>query len=140
MSDVLGVASTTAAPSLLDARDSQVIGMLRGQQPGENETKIENSAHDFEAILVSHWLEQAQQSFATVPGSDEDEYDDPGHSEYQNISLQSLGSAIASAGGIGIAKMIIPALRATEALQTGAAGGGDEAPKDSQIGTNAKTR
>ena len=142
MSDVSGVTTTNLAANLLDARGQQVIGQLREGQPGESEAKIEKSARDFESILVSQWLDKAQQSFATMPGADEDEYDDPGHSQFQSLATQSLGSAIASAGGIGIAKMIVPALRAAEARRTGAQGAGDGASKheSSQIGTGARSR
>jgi len=67
--------------------------------------KIEKSAKDFEAILLSSWLEQAEQSFGSVPGGDDDDAD-PGKDQLQGMAVQSLGNSMTAAGGIGIARMI----------------------------------
>jgi Rod binding domain-containing protein len=69
-------------------------------------SKIEKSAKDFESILLGSWLQQAEQSFASLPGGDDDGDADPGKEQFQGIAMQSLGSAMTAAGGIGIARMI----------------------------------
>ena len=73
--------------------------------PADN-SKIEKSAKDFESILLGSWLQQAEQSFGSLPGGDDDEDADAGKDQLQGIAMQSLGSSMTAAGGIGIAKMI----------------------------------
>jgi Rod binding domain-containing protein len=68
--------------------------------------KIEKSAKDFESILLGSWLQQAEQSFASLPGGDDDGDADAGKEQFQGIAMRSLGDAMTAAGGIGIAKMI----------------------------------
>jgi Rod binding domain-containing protein len=79
--------------------------------------KIEKSAKDFESILLSSWLQQAEQSFGSVPGGDEDDDADPGKDQLQGMAMQSLGNSMTAAGGIGIAKMISTQLHKTADLQ-----------------------
>jgi Rod binding domain-containing protein len=68
--------------------------------------KIEKAARDFESILLGHWLEQAQESLASVPGGNDDDEEDPAHFQLQGIGMQSLATAITQRGGIGIAALI----------------------------------
>jgi Rod binding domain-containing protein len=72
----------------------------------EEDTKIEKSAKDFESLLLSGWLQQAEESFAKLPGGDDDADADPGSGQMQGIAMQSLGASLTESGGIGIAKMI----------------------------------
>jgi Rod binding domain-containing protein len=65
-------------------------------------------------MLLGSWLQQAEQSFATVPGADDDE-DAAGREQMMSLGVQSLSQALANSGGIGIAKMITKALEATAA-------------------------
>ena len=76
--------------------------------------KIDKSARDFESILLSNWLQQAEQSFGSLPGSDEEDDMDSGKEQFQGIAMQSLGASLASSGGIGIAKMIANSLHKAE--------------------------
>jgi Rod binding domain-containing protein len=71
-----------------------------------DDNKIEKSAKDFESILLASWLQQAEESFGSLPGADDDEDGDAGKDQLQGIAMQSLGSSMTAAGGIGIAKMI----------------------------------
>jgi len=80
--------------------------------PMEN-AKIEKSAKDFESILLGSWLQQAEQSFGSLPGGD-DEDADSGKDQFQGIAMQSLGASMTAAGGIGIAKMISKQLHKAE--------------------------
>ena len=68
-------------------------------------SKIEKSAKDFESILLGSWLQQAEQSFGSVPGGDDDDAD-AGKDQFQGMAMQSLGTSMTASGGIGIAKMI----------------------------------
>jgi Rod binding domain-containing protein len=68
--------------------------------------KIEKSAKDFESILLGSWLQQAEQSFGSLPGGNDDGDTDPGKEQFQGMAMQSLGNSMTAAGGIGIAKMI----------------------------------
>jgi len=87
---------------------SQAIPLLKqsASASSTNNAKIEKSAKDFESILLGSWLQQAEQSFGSLPGGDEDGDEDSGKEQFQGIAMQSLGSAMTNSGGIGIAKMI----------------------------------
>jgi Rod binding domain-containing protein len=106
-----------AAPavSLSDVRGAQAAEKLKNTDSG-NSAKIQKSAREFEAVLLSHWLEQAEQSFATVPGSDEDPDSDPGRDQFHAIAMQALGGALTGGhGGLGIAAMVAKHLEAKAA-------------------------
>jgi len=77
-----------------------------GSSTATTNAKIEKSAKDFESILLGSWLQQAEQSFGSLPGGDEDGDEDSGKEQFQGIAMQSLGAAMTNSGGIGIAKMI----------------------------------
>jgi Rod binding domain-containing protein len=95
----------------LTARANQVV-----QQTASTTTnaKIEKSAKDFESILLGSWLQQAEQSFGSVPGGDGDDDADSGKDQYQGIAMQSMGASMTAAGGIGIAKVISTQLHKAE--------------------------
>jgi Rod binding domain-containing protein len=77
------------------------------------DAKIEKSATDFESILLGSWLQQAEQSFGSLPGGD-DEDTDSGKDQYMGIAMQSLGASMTTSGGIGISKMISKSLHKVE--------------------------
>lgn len=77
-------------------------------------SKIEKSAKDFESILLGSWLQQAEQSFGSVPGGDGDDDEDAGKDQFQGMAMQSLGTSMTASGGIGIAKMISTQLHKAE--------------------------
>jgi Rod binding domain-containing protein len=91
-----------------------------GSEVTENST-IEKSAKDFESILLGSWLQQAEQSFGSLPGGDDDGDADAGKEQFQGMAMQSLGSSMTAAGGIGIAKMIAKQLHKAADLQGAAA-------------------
>jgi Rod binding domain-containing protein len=121
MSDNPTFGSIPASP--ISPLTTQADKILRhsGSGPAEN-NKIEKSAKDFESILLGSWLQQAEQSFGSLPGGDDDEDADPGKDQLQGIALQSLGSSMTAAGGIGIAKMIAKQLHKAADATGGAAG------------------
>jgi Rod binding domain-containing protein len=103
------------AVSISDLRGTQAAEKLKNTDPS-NLAKIQKSAREFEAVLLSHWLEQAEQSFASVPGSDQDPDADPGKDQFHAIAMQAVGSALTGGhGGLGIAAMVAKHLQAQAA-------------------------
>ena len=103
--------------SLSQAKSTQALNVLKNGSAPNNSKKIDKAAHDFESILLGEWLEQAEKSFASVPGSDPDKDADSGHDQMQSLACQFLGSAMSKAGGIGISAMISKHLRAVDAAK-----------------------
>jgi Rod binding domain-containing protein len=64
------------------------------------------AAQDFEALLLANLLRGMQQAFSAVPG----ESSDAGSDNLRDLATQSLASALAASGGIGIARLIIAKL------------------------------
>lgn len=113
MSDIPALSSISGAVTgPLSTQADKVI--RQAGSPTEGNAKIEKSAKDFESILLGSWLQQAEQSFATLPGGDEDGDSDAGKDQFQGIAMQSLGTSMTAAGGIGIAKMIAKQLHKAE--------------------------
>lgn len=115
----LSIASPLANnPSLNQAEGGQAIRALQGaQSQATTSAKIDKASRDFESILVGEWLNQAEKSFATVPGADPDQQNDTGHDQFQSIACQSLAQGLSKAGGFGIAAMISKHLQAAHANQ-----------------------
>ncbi len=110
--------------SLMKRPSTSPTGTLGGPTQGAKEdAKIQKAGTDFESILLGSWLQKAEQSFATVPGGDEDEDDDGGKDQFQGMAMQSLAGSLTASGGIGIAKMITTSLHAAAER---------ESPKDGQ--------
>jgi Rod binding domain-containing protein len=105
VSDISTFASMPAPA--ISPLNTQADKVLRHPELATTEnSKIEKSAKDFESILLGSWLQQAEQSFASLPGGDDDGDADAGKEQFQGIAMRSLGDAMTAAGGIGIAKMI----------------------------------
>jgi Rod binding domain-containing protein len=107
VADTTGIGAQVST-SLLDAQTGRVLAQAHESKAGgivEN-ARIEKSAKDFESILLGSWLQQAEKSFASVPGEDEDEDEDPGKDQFQSMGMQSLAGSLVASGGIGIARMI----------------------------------
>jgi Rod binding domain-containing protein len=101
----------------LTARPNQVLRPA-ASPTGEN-AKIEKSAKDFESILLGNWLQQAEQSFGSLPGGDDDDDADSGKDQFMGMAMQSLGVSMTAAGGIGIAKMISKQLHKADDAKNG---------------------
>ena len=116
MSDIATFASISSpAISPLSTQEDKLL-RHSGSTAAEN-SKIEKSAKDFESILLGSWLQQAEQSFGSLPGGDDDGDADAGKEQFQGIAMQSLGNSMTAAGGIGIAKMISKQLHKAADLQ-----------------------
>jgi Rod binding domain-containing protein len=105
-----GISGVVIGP--LASSASQVI--RQAASVATENSKIEKSAKDFESILLGSWLQQAEQSFGSVPGGDGDDDEDTGKEQFQGIAMQSLGTSMTASGGIGIAKMISTQLHKAE--------------------------
>jgi Rod binding domain-containing protein len=77
--------------------------------------KIDKSAKDFESLLLTNWLQSAQEGFGSVPGGDEDADADPGSDQLKGLATQSLGTALTAAGGLGLAHSIAQLLQRSDA-------------------------
>lgn len=126
----MSITSLSALAPSISPLSTAADKLLQKTGSGDDTGKIQKSAKDFESLLLGNWLQQAESSFAKVPGTDgdEDEGQDAGSGEMQGIAMQSLGSAMAAGGGIGIAKMIAAHLMA----------GKDETPVKAETGGNAQ--
>jgi Rod binding domain-containing protein len=112
---------TTDATSqnLNSARSSEAVQTLRGAQTGATDPKkIEKAARNFESLLVGHWLEQAEKSFASVPGTDPDQQNDSSRDQFMSIACQSLAQGLSRGNGFGIASMIRKQLEVAAAATT----------------------
>lgn len=74
---------------------------------------IHHAAVQFESVLLGQWLESAEKSFATVPGSEDS--DDAGGEEMMSFGMQQFAAAIAKSGGLGIARLVEHGLNASTA-------------------------
>lgn len=119
-SSAIGPGSPATQTSLLQVREDQMLRQLQSaQSAGKDDARIQKSAKEFEAMLLGSWLQQAEQSFVTIPGAEDDE-DAAGRDQMMSLGVQSLSQAMADSGGIGIAKMIAKALEAADAKTEGA--------------------
>jgi Rod binding domain-containing protein len=76
-----------------------------GPQTGQssNVRKVVEAARQFEAVLLESFLRQLEQSFSTLPGG-EDSLSVDG---YRDMGTQAMATAVAQAGGLGIADMVV---------------------------------
>jgi Rod binding domain-containing protein len=112
VSDISSLALNPAV--VIEPLNTNASKLLHGNPSAATvNAKIEKSATDFESILLGSWLQQAEQSFGSVPGGD-DEDADSGKDQFMGIAMQSLGSSLTASGGIGIAKMVSKSLHKAE--------------------------
>src|SRR5882762_11887871 len=65
--------------------------------------KVVEAAQQFEAVLLESFLQPLEQTFSTLPGGD----DGLAVSGYRDVGTQAMASALAKAGGLGIADMVV---------------------------------
>jgi Rod binding domain-containing protein len=104
--------SLSAQTGVLESREDRMVQQMKSPQSPTDGAKIDKGSKEFEAILVGSWLQQAEQSFGTVPGA-EDGDADVGRDQVMSFGVQSLATSLAASGGIGIAKMIAKAMHAS---------------------------
>jgi Rod binding domain-containing protein len=104
-----GLGPLSAQSSMLQLSEDRMLQGMKSSKAAIDSSKIDKGAKEFEAILVGSWLQQAEQSFATVPGTD-DEDQDVGRDSMMSLGVQTLATSMAASGGIGIGKMIAKAM------------------------------
>jgi Rod binding domain-containing protein len=117
MSDFRIATTGSSITSLSQANGDLAVRGLRSNSIKSRPSKIDKAAHDFESILVGQWLEKAEKSFATVPGTDPDQNQDSGRDQFQSIACQYMAQGLSKNGGFGIAAMISKHLTAVETIQ-----------------------
>ncbi len=65
--------------------------------------KLRKAAQQFEGLLINTLLGPMEKTFSSLPG----QKDVPGDANYAYLATQALASALAAAGGLGIARMIV---------------------------------
>jgi len=118
------------------ARSAEAMQTLRSaKKPGSDPKKIDKAAHNFESLLIGHWLEQAEKSFASVPGTDPDQKDDSSRDQFMSIACESLAQGLTRSGGFGIANLISRQLKVAtaETQDQGSAGVSNDSGNDKKI-------
>lgn len=72
-------------------------------------------------MLLGQWLKDAESTFGSVPGSEED--DDAGGQQMKEFAMQHVAKEITDRGGIGIAPMVERALAKQETREVSQSGG-----------------
>jgi Rod binding domain-containing protein len=111
MGTSIGFGSLAAQVNAVQSNEDSVVQGFRSSNRPTDAAKIDKGAKEFEAVLVGSWLQQAEQSFATVPGADDDEQD-VGRGSMMSFGVQTLATSMAATGGIGIGKMVAKAMHA----------------------------
>ena len=140
MSDLHISTSARSISSLTQAKSDLAVKGLQNASAKDHAAKIDKAAHDFESIMVGQWLEKAEKSFATVPGSDPDQNQDSSRDQFQSIACESLARGLSKAGGFGIASMISKHLAASAAkyAESGASEPSSGLPKADLVGAKLK--
>jgi Rod binding domain-containing protein len=83
--------------------------------------RLTSAAKEFESVLLGQWLKDAESSFGSVPGSEEE---DSGGEQMKDFAMQHVATEITNRGGIGIAPMVEKALAKQEMLEVPKSGEG----------------
>jgi Rod binding domain-containing protein len=105
-----GPLAAQAQSSLLQSRQDHALHQVQSGVASRNDGQIEKGAREFETMLLTTWLQQAQQSMASVPGADDEEDGMSGKEQMTSLGVQALSSALTASGGLGIANMIAKAM------------------------------
>jgi Rod binding domain-containing protein len=129
-SSIIGPGAISTQVSLQQARESQMLQQIDSAKAASDTAKIEKGSKQFESMLLSSWLQQAEKSFASAPGTEDGDDDDAGvRDQMMGMGVQSLADAMVASGGIGIAKMIAQAMeRTAEKAENRAPTGATPAP------------
>jgi len=89
------------------------LALVSVPQPADHQSlatpqrrKLLSAAQDFEAMLLAAWWEQMQNSFLTSA----DEEREAGAATLGWMGLQAMATAVAKAGGLGIADVLVKGL------------------------------
>lgn len=107
-----GLGSLSSQSSLLQLKAAGAMQQMKSAKSLSDAAKIDQGAQQFEAILIGSWLKDAEQSFGSVPGGNDNQ--DSGGEQMMSLGVQSLATSLAASGGIGMGKMIAKAMHATQ--------------------------
>jgi Rod binding domain-containing protein len=112
MGTSIGLSSLSSQTSLLQSKEASTMQQMKSAKGLSDAAKIDKGSQQFEAILIGSWLKDAEQSFGSVPGGNDNQ--DSGGEQMMSLGVQSLATSMAASGGIGIGKMIAKAMHATQ--------------------------
>jgi len=85
-----------------------------------NAGRLASAAKEFESLLLGQWLKDAESTFGSVPGGEEE---DQGGEQMKEFAMQHMATEITNHGGIGIAPIIAKALAKQETPHITSPGG-----------------
>jgi Rod binding domain-containing protein len=89
--------------SMQQVRQDALLQQAKDFNGTTTDAKIQKGSKQFEALLLGGWLQQAEHSFASVPGGDDD---DSQRDQVMSFGVQSLATFMAGSGKFGIAEMV----------------------------------
>jgi hypothetical protein len=92
MGTSMGLGSLSAQSSVLQSSEDRLIQGASLPKGPTDAAKIDKGSREFEAVLVGSWLQQAEQSFASVPGTDDDQDQDVGRGSMMSLGVQTLAT------------------------------------------------
>ena len=126
MATSMGLGALSGQVDALQSDTNRLIQSVKTPKSVTDAAKIDKGAKEFEAVLVGSWLQQAEQSFASVPGADEGQ--DVGRDSMMSLGVQTLATSMSASGGIGIAKMVAKAMQTAAAKADGQTPGQESQP------------
>ena len=91
-------------PSPMDSKQieplSSTAKAANTSQNNPHVRKLKKATEEFESILMTSWWEQMEKTFGGTEGHE------PGHDTIQDMGLRAMTTAMAHAGGFGIARML----------------------------------
>ena len=118
--------AATAARTLGAAgKTGSANGTATGASQEAQLRKLKKAATQFEAMLLEKWWSAMKKS-----GLGDDNDGDPGQGTLDNMGMQAMSTAVANAGGLGIAAMLVHSvqgeLAAENATKASGAGAGQK--------------
>ena len=108
MSSIANRPADLAIQGPLESQTDQLLGAAHAKPA---DSKLKGYANKFEAILIGKWLEEAEDSFAKLPGDDQDPDADPGQDQFRSLAIEYMAQGMSAAGGFGISAMILKHLQ-----------------------------
>jgi Rod binding domain-containing protein len=90
--------------SLQQVQQDSLLQQTKDPKGATTDAKIQKGSKQFEALLLGSWLQQAEHSFASVPGGDDG--DDSQRDQVMSFGVQSLATFMAGSGKFGISEMV----------------------------------
>ena len=101
------ISSVNVPLSLQQVRQDALLQQAKDFNGTTTDAKIQKGSKQFEALLLGSWLQQAEHSFASVPGGGDD---DSQRDQVMSFGVQSLATFMAGSGKFGIAQMVAKAM------------------------------